>query len=242
MAAASVLSGILPPFIYRLAIYFLVTTRSFHLKVSFIRRLWVTISSAVFRFYACFINRLRVVGIDNIPASGGVLLAANHISGYDTVFIPAAVLKKHPLQMTWAPAKEELFRNPLIGGLYRSWGAFPVKRGRDIRAGKHLGDLLLTQKVMLFPEGTRHKDGKLGSGNRGVGKLIYEHRPVVIPTALSGINHWNILKFWQQGEICFGPPVDFSDLFELEDKKETHILIVERVMAAIASGLAAAKK
>ncbi|MEA3543710.1 MAG: lysophospholipid acyltransferase family protein [Thermodesulfobacteriota bacterium] len=207
------------------------------MNAPFIRRLWVTISSAVIRFYACSLNRFRVVGIKNIPASGGVLLAANHISGYDTVFIPAAVLKQHPLQMTWAPAKEELFRNPLIGGLYRSWGAFPVKRGRDIRAGKHLGTLLHTQKVMLFPEGTRHKDGKLGVGNRGVGKLIYEHRPVVIPTALSGINHWKFLKFRQQGEIRFGTPVDFSDLFELEDKKKTHILIVERVMSAIATEL-----
>jgi len=207
------------------------------LKVSFIRRFWVTISSAVVSFYASFLNQFQVVGAENIPANGGVLLAANHISGYDTVFIPAAVLKKHPWQMTWAPAKEELFKNPLIGAIYRSWGAFPVKRGRDIRAGKHLGNLLQTQKVMLFPEGTRHKDGKLGSGNRGVGKLIYEHRPVVIPTALSGINHWKFLKVGQQGRICFGAPIDFSDLFELEDKKETHLLIVERVMSAIAFGL-----
>ncbi|MDX2493481.1 MAG: lysophospholipid acyltransferase family protein [Desulfuromusa sp.] len=207
------------------------------MEVSFIRRFWVTISSVVIGFYASFLNRFQVIGAENVPANGGVLLAANHISGYDTVFIPAAVLKKHPWQMTWAPAKEELFKNPLIGALYRSWGAFPVKRGRDIRAGKHLGDLLQTQKVMLFPEGTRHKDGKLGPGNRGVGKLIYEHRPVVIPTALSGINHWKFLKFGQQGSICFGAPIDFSDLFELEDKKETHILIVERVMSAIASEL-----
>ncbi len=210
---------------------------SFRLKVSFIQRLWVTISSVVIGFYASVLNRFQVVGVENIPASGGVLLAANHISGYDTVFIPVAVLRKHPLQMTWAPAKEELFRNPVVGALYRSWGAFPVKRGRDIRAGKHLGTLLQTQKVMLFPEGTRHKDGKLGPGNRGVGKLIYEHKPVVIPTTLSGINTWTVFKTGQQGRINFGAPLDFSDLFELEDNKATHIQIVERVMAAIATDL-----
>ncbi len=207
------------------------------MKVSFIRRLWVTMSTLVVSFYASFLNRFQVVGAENIPASGGVLLAANHISGYDTVFIPAAVLRNHPWQMTWAPAKEELFENPLIGAIYRSWGAFPVKRGRDLRAGKHLGDLLQTQKVMLFPEGTRHRDGTLGPGNRGVGKLIYEHHPVVIPTALSGINHWKFLRFGQQGGINFGAPINFSDLFELEDKKATHVLIVERVMSAIAAGL-----
>ena len=207
------------------------------MKVSFVRRLWVTITSTVIRFYATFLNRFQIVGAENIPASGGVLIAANHISGYDTVFIPAAVLKKNPLQMTWAPAKEELFKNPLIGAIYRSWGAFPVKRGRDIRAGKHLGTLLQAQKVMLFPEGTRHRDGKLGPGNRGVGKLIYEHQPVVIPTALSGINRWRFLKFGQQGKIHFGAPIDFSDLLKLEDKKETHLLIVERLMSAIAAGI-----
>ena len=207
------------------------------MKASFIRRFWVTVSSYIIRLYACSLNKFRLVGTENLPANGGVLLAANHISGYDTVFIPVAVLKEHPWQMTWAPAKEELFENPLIGAIYRSWGAFPVKRGRDIRAGKHLGDLLQTQKVMLFPEGTRHKDGKLGTGNRGVGKLIYEHHPVVIPTALSGINRWKFLRFGQQGRINFGAPIDFTDLFELEDKKATHILIVERVMSAIAEGL-----
>lgn len=207
------------------------------MKVSFVRRLWVMVSSVVFRFYSNYLNRFQIIGAENIPASGGVLLAANHISAFDTIFIPSAVLKYHPWQMTWAPAKEELFRNPLLGAMFRSWGAFPVKRGRDVRAGRHLGGLLQTQKVMLFPEGTRHKDGKLGPGNRGVGKLIYEHQPAVVPIALSGINHWKILKFGQQGHIRFGAPIDFSDLFELEDKKETHLLIVERLMAAIAAEL-----
>ncbi len=206
-------------------------------EAPFFRRLWVTISCAVISFYAGVINRFQIVGAENIPASGGVMIAANHISGFDTVFIPAAVSQKHRLQMVWAPAKEELFRNSLVGTFYRSLGAFPVKRGRDVRAGKHLGGLLQTQKVMLFPEGTRNKDGVLGKGNRGVGKLIYEHRPVVIPTALSGINKWQVFKSGQQGGIHFGVPIDFSDLFELKDEKTTHIMIVERLMTAIANSL-----
>ena len=209
------------------------------MQVSLIRRWWVVISSMIIRFYATVLNRFLIIGEKNVPADGGVLLAANHISGFDTVFIPSTVIKNHPGQMIWAPAKEELFRNPILGALFRSWGAFPVKRGRDVRAGKQLGQLLQTEKVMLFPEGTRHKDGTLGRGNRGVGKLIYEHQPVVIPTALSGINHWKFLKLGQPGSIRFGAPVDFSDLLKLEDKKETHILIVERLMAAIAAELAA---
>ncbi|SHJ12298.1 1-acyl-sn-glycerol-3-phosphate acyltransferase [Malonomonas rubra DSM 5091] len=209
------------------------------MQVALIRRWWVMFVSLFIMFYARCLNRLRVVGAENIPEEGGVLLAANHISGYDTVFLPTAVFSHHPFQMVWAPAKEELFENKIIGAIYSSWGAFPVKRGRDVRAGKHLGMLLQTEKVMLFPEGTRNKDGQLGKGNRGVGKLIYDHRPVVIPTALTGINRWRFPGFGQRGRINFGAPLDFSDLLERDDCKETHLLIVERLMAAIAAGLAA---
>lgn len=205
------------------------------MKISIFRRSWVLFIASSIGFYACCLNRFKIIGAERIPATGGVLLAANHISGYDTVFIPAAVLRRHPWQMIWAPAKEELFRNPLLGAILRSWGAFPVRRGRDVRAGKQLGELLRTEKVMLFPEGTRHKDGQLGKGNRGVGKLIYDHRPVVIPTGLSGINRWRFFGFGQQGMIRFGAPLDFNDLFVKEDCKETHLLIMERLMAAIAA-------
>jgi len=208
------------------------------LHVSILRRCWVMFAAGLIAVYAFVCNRLKVVGGEHLPEEGGVLLAANHISGYDTVFLPVAVLRRHPFQIVWAPAKEELFQNRLMGALYRSWGAFPVKRGRDLRAGKYLGELLQSEKVMLFPEGTRHRDGQLGKGNRGVGKLIYEHRPTVIPTALSGINRWRFPGFGQRGTIRFGAPVDFSDLLQLEDCKQTHLLIVERLMAAIAAGLA----
>jgi len=204
------------------------------LKISLTRRLWITFSAYVIGIYASLLNRFRTIGADNIPTSGGVLLASNHISGYETVFLPWAVIHKYPLRMVWAPAKEELFKNPVLSWLFRSWGAFPVRRGRDIRAGKTLNELLQTERVMLFPEGTRHRDGQLGSGNRGVGKTIYEVRPHVVPTALSGLNHWKFPGFGQQAQVVFGKPIDFSDLYQLENNKETHLKIVARLMAAIA--------
>ena len=136
--------------------------------------------------------------------------------------------------MLWAPAKEELFDNTLLRLIYTSWGAFPVRRKRDVRAGRKLNDLLLDQKVMLFPEGTRHKDGQLGAGNRGVGKIIYDTRPTVIPTALMGLNNWKFPGVRQKAAVVFGSALDFNDLLQLEDCKETHLLIVNRVMEAIA--------
>ena len=209
------------------------------MKVSYLRRFWVTFSAYVIGFYASTINQFRIKGSDNIPSSGPVLLVSNHISAYETIFLPWAVIRRHPMQMLWAPAKEELFTSSFQRWLYSSWGAFPVKRGRDVRAGKAINDLLKDQKVMLFPEGTRHKDGVLGKGNRGVGKIIYDTRPVVVPTALVGLNRWKFPGFSQDACVVFGKPLDFSDLYELTDCKDTHQMIVDRVMAAIADLLKA---
>lgn len=209
------------------------------MKVSYLRRFWVTFSAHVVGFYASTVNCFRVKGIENVPRNGGVLLASNHISAYETIFLPWAILRTYPMQMLWAPAKEELFRKRFQGWLYASWGAFPVKRGRDVRAGRVINELLETEKVMLFPEGTRHKDGVLGPGNRGVGKIIYDTRPIVIPTALTGLNRWKFPGFGQQAVVSFGAPLDFTDLYARDDCKETHQLIVERVMTAIADLLRA---
>jgi 1-acyl-sn-glycerol-3-phosphate acyltransferase len=203
-------------------------------RVSFFQRLWVTFSCHVIGFYASFLNRFTTRGAENIPSSGGVLLASNHISAYETIFLPWAVIRHHPLQMLWAPAKEELFEKTFQRLLYSSWGAFPVRRKRDVKANRTINHLLQDQKVMLFPEGTRHKDGKLGTGNRGVGKIIYDTRPTVVPIALIGLNHWKFPGFGQKATAVFGRPLDFSDLYALEDNKETHHLIVGRVMQAIA--------
>jgi 1-acyl-sn-glycerol-3-phosphate acyltransferase len=209
------------------------------LKISLIRRCWITFSAYVIGFYASFLNRFRVKGAGNIPPSGGALIASNHISAYETIFLPWAVISHFPLQMIWAPAKEELFQNRFQGWLYSSWGAFPVRRGRDVRAAGVINDLLRDQRVMLYPEGTRHKDGVLGKGNRGVGKIIYETRTTVIPTALVGLNKWKFPGFGQDGAVVFGAPLDFSDLYLLPDCKETHQMIVDRIMAAIADLLRA---
>jgi len=204
------------------------------LKASFYRRFWVTFSAHVVGFYASVVNRCTVSGDEEIPRSGGVLLASNHISAYDTVFLPWAIVRRFPFQMVWAPAKEELFEKPFQRWLYSSWGAFPVRRRRDVKAGRIINELLERQKVMLFPEGTRNRHGVLGKGNRGVGKIIYDTHPAVIPTALVGFNGWKFPGFGQKARIVFGPPLDFHDLYECKDCKETHVLIVERVMDAIA--------
>lgn len=206
------------------------------MKISLIRHLWKLFCAYVIGIYASLLNCLHISGYENLPEEKtGILLLANHISSFDTVFIPWAILKKFPFRMVWAPAKKELFANPFVGWLLSSWGAFPVARGRDTKASGHINELLKTEIVMLFPEGTRNKNAILAEGNRGVGKIILETRPVVIPVALINLNKWSFPKLLQKGKIVFGKPIDMTELLQKEMTKDTYRIITDKVMIEIAA-------
>ena len=97
-----------------------------------------------------------------------------------------------------------------------------------------------TEKMMLFPEGTRSPDGRLQEGKRAVGKLIYAARPVVIPAAIVGteriIPHLKALVYGRAPvSVHYGKPVTLQHYYAMPDTKETAIAIVQEVMSAIAS-------
>jgi 1-acyl-sn-glycerol-3-phosphate acyltransferase len=169
------------------------------------------------------------------------LLVSNHLSLLDTLLIPYSVMAVCGVQIVWAPAKAELFDVPLIGRIIASWGAFPVRRGQgDLRAMRRLLTHMRAEKVMLFPEGTRSRDGRLGVGKRAVGKLIYMARPVVIPAVVWGTDR--VLPPGRRWPRCrahigvrYGPPLDLQRYYALPDTKETATAIVEEVMKAIAA-------
>ncbi len=208
---------------------------------SWLERQWFRLSQRTITQFFRVWCRLRVAGEAHIPAQGGILLASNHISMFDTVLIPATVIKARGLQIVWAPAKEELFRVPVLRHILLSWGSFPVRRGQsDLRAMRRILSLLRTEKVMIFPEGTRSSDGRLGPGNRTVGKFIYHTRPVVIPTVIRGTDRIlskgaRIPRFRQPVSVHYGPPLDLQRYYELPDSKQTSEAIIQEVMRAIAA-------
>ncbi len=206
-------------------------------------RLWLHLSYRVVGLFFRLISRLSVVGGENIPPQDGVVLASNHISLLDTLLIPYSVMAIRGVQFVWSPAKAELFGLPVVGRILDLWGAFPVRRGRgDRRAMRRIGTHMQTGKVMLFPEGTRNSDGRLGKGKRMVGKLIYNARPVVVPIAVWGTNQvWpkgrRLLRWRPPIGICYGQPLDLQPYYTLPDTKETAEAIVEEIMRAIARQL-----
>ena len=206
-----------------------------------IGRLWLRLAYGVVKLFFRLCCQVHVEGSEHIPTQGGVVLVSNHISAFDTLILPYTVLATQGLQIIWAPAKAELFRSRLLGSLLTSLGVFPVRRGQhDRQAMRRMIAHMRTEKMMLFPEGTRSRDGRLHEGKRTVGKLIYAARPVVIPAAIVGteriIPHLKALVHGRaRVYVRYGTPVALQHYYAMPDTKETAAAIVQEVMSTIAS-------
>ena len=126
--------------------------------------------------------RLRRLGSEHIP-KGGVILAANHRSFLDPFVIGCCIGR--PIYFV---AKQELFKNPLIGWFLNCMGAFPVRRGASDEDSVDTSLALLArgQAVVIFPEGTRIRAGSLAAPKRGVGRLALQSGAPVVPVAITG--------------------------------------------------------
>ena len=146
-----------------------------------IRWLIGLLAKGFFRFY----GRLRIVGIENVPRVGGVLIAANHASNLDPVLGWAGL---YGYRHIWGIAKSELFKNRAQAYCMHSMGSIPIRRGMvDRTVFKRTLELLAQgEAVGIFPEGTRTHDGLLNSGQPGVGLMVQKSGVPVVPTALIG--------------------------------------------------------
>lgn len=126
---------------------------------------------------------LKVFGVENVPASGGVLLAANHQSYLDPVLI--AVRLRRPVSYL---AKSELFENPHLSRLIRSLHAFPVRQGAgDLGAVRETIRRLEEGHVLnVYPEGTRTLDGEIGRLQKGIALILRKASVPVVPVAIEG--------------------------------------------------------
>lgn len=210
-------------------------------------RLWLWVNAIIILFSIYFVefffkvlNRSKVYGAENIVKGGGVLFAANHCGWADTLLLPISVIERWSLTPFLAPAKEELFKIPVISQVITVWGAFPVKRrARDTEAMKKIAYLTKNYRTMIFAEGTRSRNGELLRGRSGVGWIVYAAQPVVVPTLLINTDQFSakgIKRFlFAPYRIVFGKPLDLSKYYEAEDCKETSQAIADEIMRAIAA-------
>jgi 1-acyl-sn-glycerol-3-phosphate acyltransferase len=126
---------------------------------------------------------LRRLGREHIPAEGGVILAPNHRSFLDPWVV--GICLRRPVYFV---AKRELFEKRWMGWFLNSLGAFPIRRGESDEEAMETARTLVERgnALLIFPEGTRHRHGPLGSPKRGVGRLALETGAPVVPIAVLG--------------------------------------------------------
>ena len=164
------------------------------------------------------VHRPTVTGLENVPLTGPVIIAANHISFADEVFTPLAARRQvHYL------AKAEYFTTPgpkgramalFFGGL----GLVPVDRDATVAAARSVDqcvELLVEGKAFgIYPEGTRSPDGRLYKFRTGVARIALRSGAPVVPVGLVGTDGVQPpgVRTWRprRVEVHFGEALDFS--------------------------------
>ncbi len=151
--------------------------------------------------------RWEVFGTENIPATGPVVIAANHLSLLDPPVLGAAAPR--PVHFM---AKAELFKPAWFGFIIRKLGVFPVKRGGADREAIKTGLAYLKNNEVLavFPEGTRSKTGDLGRAGGGAFMMAVKRKATIIPAYIYGTD----LKRhpgWPKVRVIFGKPLPYDE-------------------------------
>ncbi len=185
--------------------------------------------------------RWRVYGAEQVPKQGGVILASNHASFLDPPLVGSALDR----DINYL-ARESLFRFPGIGALLRSWNAVPVDRdGGGAKGLKSILDRLLAGGgIILFPEGTRTRDGQLQPARSGIGLTVIKSTAPVVPVRVFGTyeayGRKHKLPRPYRVTVVFGAPQDFEKLraeAKTCDKprlKEIYQQVADEIMAEIA--------
>lgn len=195
----------------------------------------------VVRPTALAIWRPDIIGAENVPADGPVILASNHLSFVDSVVIPLAA----PRQVSFL-AKDDYFTGSGVRGmLSRQWftaiGSIPVNRD-NTRAAQESLDLALAHlrtggAFGIYPEGTRSRDGRLYRGRTGVAWLALTAGCPVVPVALTGTDQLqpvgSTLPKRVKVTVEFGAPIDVTGRFEDIPAGKARRLVTDEIMAAI---------
>lgn len=166
--------------------------------------------------------RFEIIGAENFPAEGGILLCSNHIHALD----PPVVGMTAPRTVHFM-AKEELFKAPILGPILPKVNAFPVKRGMSDREALRTALKILKNGdvVGLFPEGTRSTDGVLKKGLSGAGFFALRGNADVMPCAIIGP-----YKAFRKVKVVYGEPIRMEPFRE---RKASVDEVTEAIMSSI---------
>ncbi len=187
------------------------------------------------------IFRPKAYGVDNVPSEGPAILASNHLSYADWLFMPLVVPR-----MVRFVAKAEYFTSPGIKGwlkktFFSGTGNIPIDRGGADAAA---GALISAKRVLaegelfgIYPEGTRSHDGRLYRGKTGIARLALETGVPVVPVAVVGTDvvapPGKKFGTITRPTVRFGEPMDFSRYAGMENDRYILRSITDEIMYEI---------
>ena len=183
---------------------------------------------ALVRFLFNFIMKMEVVGLENFPQEGPVVLVANHVTNFDV--FPMQFALPRPI---FFMGKAELFRNPLIDLLLRNLSGFPVNRGeKDIWAMRHAARVLSHGHTLgMFPEGKRSKGKGLNIAKTGAARLAIEANcPIVLMAVTGSDQFFGRLPHRARVQIKLLPPL-------WPKPEESAVALTDRMMFTLARSL-----
>jgi 1-acyl-sn-glycerol-3-phosphate acyltransferase len=150
--------------------------------------------------YWC-LARVKIEGLENLPAEGPVMIVCNHASNADGMLLMAYVVPKMRRRLRWI-GKEEALRWPFFGWVMKQNGVFGVKRGGgDLEAFRTAKRVLeVGEPLAVFPEGTRSRDGALQEAKEGATVLAVRSSAPIVPIAIAGSH-----RFWPRGKLLPRP-------------------------------------
>lgn len=135
---------------------------------------------AFFVFHLFFL--IEIKGKENMPKKGGFIIASNHLSYLDPPLIGFACPRK-----LYYFAKISLFKIKVFSNLIKILGAIPIEReGSPLSLRKGLDILKNGEGIVIFPEGTRSKNGQIKEAKHGIGFLVAKSKVPIIPVKLIG--------------------------------------------------------
>ena len=164
--------------------------------------------------------RIRVIGRENLPKEGGFVLAPNHISAIDPVFVVVARFWGKRLLIM---AKEEILQvNPVFTWMFRHVGVVGIERGRgDVNVVDELiGDVQKGQGLLIFPEGTRSKTGQVGKVKSGAFVIASAAGVPMVPCRIIYDTPDKRMHMFCRIRICFGTPIPAEEM-KVEDPRRS---------------------
>ena len=216
----------------------------FHFFWPFTRYIVTSLSAVAAVFFFKVLNRTIVIGKENVGVETNTLLLPNHQSMIDGflvgtfVYFPRTLLS--PNLFPWLPAAwENFFENPVMRWFSDNWRCIPVKKGRkDVGAMLRMEACLRQGTMIVFPEGTRTRDGRLLAPRSGIGYVMLKTRPKAIPVCMDGMNGLQpVGHFWPRVFrtilLYYGKPVDLSEFYSRPVGREAAQEAIEKVFGEV---------